>query len=1064
MRNALLYKSNTIFKEGVFQIDLVSNKDYFSPLKEHIVCRICRNILKNPHDCEECFDTYCLDCFDTVIYCPGINKCKTSQTKKKQSSNIIKNLLEEIVFKCYCGEELKYFYFLEHQGTCEKFIQNFLDKNSNQSINFIKYKESNNVNINISIPHILRETQKDSRRVDRETNRLKNEISSNIEDMFKTLVPKKKEKIKKNNQLSPKEIEIEKANAFMVSKILEDQQDSSINLNNNQLFEKINIELQEKLQEFENKLINSQSEIIGKVNKVFDHVKTKDKSSKQNPSSVQKHSLERATSFTIANKEKDFQEYSKSDKNNQVNKINNQFQENLQDFYNKSVNSQSQIVLEINKLFDLFKDIKENLNEIKNDQKNNSADVEKLIKSYQIKEKLEYNFNTITNLIKENFKDLRELKNKEMIKNQVQMRRHKSNDGNNTEKIEDYENEHFISKVLEKLDSIEASTKQVQNIEKNENQKESSFLRLAIITQISEFIESRKLSKNIEYTDKFHKDILNEKIPHSDLTNLKESEFFLLGIKKDNSSNKRDNEKNESSFMSSHEIHLFIQASKINEHNYSKCSDNLDKLKFFNDNIIHKLDYLINSSDKNSTKHEEKIKYIFQETLNSMFSLKYCTSCEKVDYFYGFAKCEFCSNDYCKNCLLICKFCKKIACRKCLMCEGGCSNLCCTECKVDCVKCTKNAAISPRVSLSKKKKYCPSCTTTCKLCKKSYCSECLAICFICNSSICQDCSRTCNVCNISSCTTCGTSNDFILCFTCKSYSCINCVEICKICDFEVCKHCIVKCSNCNVIGCVKNIIKCSSCGLNYCNKCSIGLKHIFCSSCSSNFCASCINLNVKTCKTCKDVFCSKCYLNCRKCKKSFCSKCKIRCENCKDIMCDECKYVCSCEKYSFCETCLFSIKPICLHDCELFINDLPQFTTLKTRSKLILPKANFEAKFYLEIMKSKSFMIGVTDNPTYEQDSPFFIDNIWVFKPTTGEKYSTEKGTENYINTIAKEGDFIIVSYIDGDIFFRINYDFNPSAYKIDPKLLIKKDLYFYLENDSSLDKIKILFVYIRKI
>jgi hypothetical protein len=108
-------------------------------------------------------------------------------------------------------------------------------------------------------------------------------------------------------------------------------------------------------------------------------------------------------------------------------------------------------------------------------------------------------------------------------------------------------------------------------------------------------------------------------------------------------------------------------------------------------------------------------------------------------------------------------------------------------------------------------------------------------------------------------------------------------------------------------------------------------------------------------------------------------------------------------------------------------------------------------------------LIGITDNSEYEEDAVYYIDNVWLFKPSTGQKYSTFNGSEDFISP-AKEKDFIIMSKINDEIFFRINYNNstvnNQSAFKLDTK---KKKLYFYLENDSF-ETAKVVFVYIRKV
>jgi len=122
---------------------------------------------------------------------------------------------------------------------------------------------------------------------------------------------------------------------------------------------------------------------------------------------------------------------------------------------------------------------------------------------------------------------------------------------------------------------------------------------------------------------------------------------------------------------------------------------------------------------------------------------------------------------------------------------------------------------------------------------------------------------------------------------------------------------------------------------------------------------------------------------------------------------------------------------------------------------------SFEAKLFLDTLDSKNILIGLTDNCNWEDDSLTYVDDIWGFKPLTGQKYSSKKGVENYLKIMAKEKDFVLITKIKQELFFRINYELTPVAYKLDKDL---SELYLYLENDITLSKAKIVFIYIRKI
>ena len=62
--------------------------------------------------------------------------------------------------------------------------------------------------------------------------------------------------------------------------------------------------------------------------------------------------------------------------------------------------------------------------------------------------------------------------------------------------------------------------------------------------------------------------------------------------------------------------------------------------------------------------------------MTSMFSLKWCNQCEKVDYFYGFLPCYICNKDNCKNCIILCSQCKHLTCKTCGLCPKCLKKIC----------------------------------------------------------------------------------------------------------------------------------------------------------------------------------------------------------------------------------------------------------------------------------------------------------------------------------------------------------------------------------------------------
>jgi hypothetical protein len=117
-------------------------------------------------------------------------------------------------------------------------------------------------------------------------------------------------------------------------------------------------------------------------------------------------------------------------------------------------------------------------------------------------------------------------------------------------------------------------------------------------------------------------------------------------------------------------------------------------------------------------------------------------------------------------------------------------------------------------------------------------------------------------------------------------------------------------------------------------------------------------------------------------------------------------------------------------------------------------KQNFEAKFFLEKKSNKGrTLIGLTDMDVDES-------NIWTLVIGSGEKYSSEKKLEKFLENDVNEGDFIFVMKKEGKLFFRINND----EYKFAYELNVEKEYFIYVENTNEKFGSVIRFNYIREI
>ena len=129
-----------------------------------------------------------------------------------------------------------------------------------------------------------------------------------------------------------------------------------------------------------------------------------------------------------------------------------------------------------------------------------------------------------------------------------------------------------------------------------------------------------------------------------------------------------------------------IKENKTNLNEYPSLLNTLQKqINSFNtltENILsnQKLDTFKNSMIK---EYDEKLPQFgkdIEENLNdkmkTMFNIKWCNDCEKIDYFYGFLPCFICKKDNCKQCIILCTQCKHLICKKCGICPKCGKNIC----------------------------------------------------------------------------------------------------------------------------------------------------------------------------------------------------------------------------------------------------------------------------------------------------------------------------------------------------------------------------------------------------
>jgi len=674
---------------------------------------------------------------------------------------------------------------------------------------------------------------------------------------------------------------------------------------------------------------------------------------------------------------------------------------------------------------DFIKNLSNSDNEIENKNKN-----KKLFDDKFLEEILENKVNLIYDKITKNLKENLDVQNQNIrsfIKDEV-----KNNKNAIIENIE--KNQEEINSIQENIKNLNKQFEKIEALsEKIDNVQEG------IQDEINNFSQNNKKSLEFNQMDLLIKLKENFDELKTNNDNINEN-IYKSPQKKKNSDDKLNN--------------LGIFSNKSNKANLI----NFSPTKILTEEMILKnnenLKSEIMSSIELKLKSEfdsldNKIDLKLTQKFKSFYELKWCNQCERIDYNFAFTLCKICNKDNCKECIKLCKKCKTLDCKKCVLCPK-CSDFSCINCRSDCFFCSKE----------KEEKFCSDCLKNCFFCKKATCMECTRQCLNCSSLTCGECARLCRICLKCSCRRCETIKNFKNCFHCKQTSCNECVVECTECKLEVCNNCFNSCKNCSKLLCKKCGIDCENCGDIFCDKCAKERNQNNCFICRKVFCVACVKY-LRKCKKCGGNSCKNCCANCLKCKNVFCKNCNVNCDSCEDYACVLCVYRCACEKLIFCEKCLFGITPVSpdMHSCVLFLNESPVFTGIKSRSKISLPK-NFEAKFFLEKFDSMNFLIGITDNSTFNEDTLSFIDNIWTFKPKTGQKYSTKKSLENYYNKEAREKDFIIIAIKNDNLYFRVNFDDNPPAYQLPQH----RDYFLYIENDSFMSNLRVKFIYLRKI
>lgn len=650
----------------------VINSDYLSSLGDIFKCNICFNIMVNPSDCEKCGHSYCLDCitnFNCPYNCEGskispcsvgikvllnnlLFKCNNEGClenipynaiwlhdseclfkliscpksgcalliAKKYFEQHIKEECKYVTFKCkYCSNEFYKFEIQEHQDTCETI---FLSLNSSQDggdmaksngikpVKTKKYLEA----LNINLAKLVKDNDNKLKTIEDENNKMKNELSSTLSNAI--------QKFSENLNKSQSEIKIDQ--------------------NHNK----------------DSELINSISEIIKK--ELNDYLLNRMKDAmNQNYDSIQKNIN------NLENYIKNLKQHDNKFDNDQLGVLKQIIKE-----------TEKNILLTINDLkINFIKEIKnitiQNLNNNPNEPiKNNETRDDKIFEfindnliqiNSKITNNLPSNYNSKTSLEEKQEVDIEKI-SKSFLKNVIEIVGDKTDtlqesvelkvDDINKNLKDLFEN---VSEELENLKiditTINKNTREIKSIISEEFSEMAASLKenknTTTVGSSTSLVENKR---NIEFENNIMKkldkviDIENQQI--QSLNNLMKIEATINEIP------------NKIIIPQCNNKHTDVQSNPIStkSEKCEKCSecDHSKSSAYVNNYnsglLARELESIVhNQLSIKLDKFETKLNDNFNMRLKEMYDLKWCNECEKVDYFFGFIKCDICIKKIASN-------------------------------------------------------------------------------------------------------------------------------------------------------------------------------------------------------------------------------------------------------------------------------------------------------------------------------------------------------------------------------------------------------------------------------
>lgn len=109
--------------------DFIENIDFYSNIKDIVICPICNGIIFDPIQCEICEKNFCKNCLskfnnDSKENPKCFSNCETPIFKENPKQT--KNILDKLIFKCEkCNlNNINYENFIEHLKNCIEYDNN----------------------------------------------------------------------------------------------------------------------------------------------------------------------------------------------------------------------------------------------------------------------------------------------------------------------------------------------------------------------------------------------------------------------------------------------------------------------------------------------------------------------------------------------------------------------------------------------------------------------------------------------------------------------------------------------------------------------------------------------------------------------------------------------------------------------------------------------------------------------------------------------------------------------------------------------------------------------------